>query len=143
MRFSTTLSQFGNNTGIEVPTEVVSELGAGKRAVVVKVNGFEYRSTLAVMNGKHLLPFSAERRRESGIAGGDPIDVELTVDGAPRTVDVPDDLQAALAAAPSAATAWEKLAPSYKKEHVTAVLGAKAAETRVRRIAAVVTKLGG
>jgi hypothetical protein len=27
--------------------------------VVVNVNGFEYRSTLAVMGGKHLLPFSA------------------------------------------------------------------------------------
>jgi hypothetical protein len=144
MSFSTTPSVMGNNTGIEVPPEVVTALGGGKRAaVVVTVNGFRYRSTLAVMGGKHLLPFSAERRRESGIAGGDAIDVELTLDDAPRTVDIPDDLQAALAAAPVAASAWEKLAPSHKKAHVTAVLGAKAAETRARRVAAVVTKLGG
>jgi hypothetical protein len=142
MKFSTTLLQMGNNTGIEVPTDVLDALGAGKRpAVVVTVNGYEYRSTVASMGGKYLLPFSAERRSESGIGGGDPIEVELTVDTAPRVVEVPDDLRAALDGSPAAAAAWEKLAPSNKKAHVTSVLGAKAAETRSRRIAAVVLKL--
>lgn len=142
MRFSTTLLQMGNNTGIEVPPDVLEGLGAGKRpAVVVVVNGFEYRSTVASMGGKYLIPFSAERRRESGLGGGDPIEVELTVDTAPRVVEVPDDLRAALDASPAAAAAWQKLAPSHQKAHVTSVLGAKAAETRARRVAAVVTKL--
>src|ERR1700712_4288775 len=142
MRFSTTLLQMGNNTGIEVPPDVLDALGAGKRpAVVVTVNGYEYRSTVASMGGKYLLPFSAERRSESGIGGGDPIEVELTVDTAPRVVEVPDDLRVALDGSPAAAAAWEKLAPSNKKAHVTSVLGAKAAETRSRRIAAVVLKL--
>ncbi|MCW2688833.1 MAG: hypothetical protein JWR37_3723 [Mycobacterium sp.] len=134
--------QMGNNTGIEVPAEVVGALGAGKRpAVVVSVNGYEYRSTVAVMGGRYLLPFSADRRKESGISGGDAIDVELAVDTAPRTVKVPEDLQAALDASPAALAAWNKLAPSAKKAHVTSVLGAKAAETRTRRIAAMVAKL--
>lgn len=136
--------QMGNNTGIEVPEEILTGLGGGKRpAVVVDVNGFTYRSTVAVMGGKYLLPFSAERRRESGISGGDPIDVELTLDTAPRTVEVPDDLRAALDATPDAAGAWDLLAPSAKKAHVTSVLGAKAAETRARRITAIVSKLAG
>ncbi len=144
MEFSTTLLQMGNNTGIEVPEEVVTALGAGKRpAVVVNVNGFEYRSTVAVMGGRFLLPFSAERRWESGISGGDAIDVELTLDTAPRTVEVPDDLRSALDGSPAALAAWEKLSPSARKAHVTAVLGAKAADTRARRIAGIVTKLGG
>ena len=135
--------QDGNNTGIEVPADVVESLGAGKRPpVVVNVNGFEYRSTVAPMGGRYLLPFSAARRRESGIKGGDAIDVELTVDTAPRVVDVPADLQAALDASPAAATAWEKLSYSNRKAQVESVLGAKAAETRARRIAAIVTKLG-
>ncbi|HET9565365.1 MAG TPA: YdeI/OmpD-associated family protein [Mycobacterium sp.] len=135
--------QDGNNTGIEVPADVVESLGAGKRPpVVVNVNGFEYRSTVAPMGGKYLLPFSAARRRESGIKGGDAIDVELTVDAAPRIVDVPADLQAALDASPAAATAWQKLSYSNRKAQVESVLGAKAAETRARRIAAIVTKLG-
>jgi hypothetical protein len=69
MRFSTTMFQSGNNTGIEVPADVLEALGAGKRPpVVVTVNGYSYRSTVAPMGGQYLLPFSAERRSESGIS---------------------------------------------------------------------------
>ena len=144
MKFSSTMLLMGNNTGIEVPADVVEALGAGKRpAVVVNVNGYEYRSTVAPMGGKYLLPFSAERRKQSGIGGGDAIDVELTVDTAPRTVDVPDDLQAALDASPTVSAAWEKLSYSNSKAHVTSVLGAKAAETRARRITKVMATLEG
>jgi hypothetical protein len=144
MKFSTTMFQVGNNTGIEVPPDVVAALGAGKRpAVVVNVNGYEYRSTVAPMGGKYLLPFSAERREASGIRGGDDIDVELTLDTAPRTLEIPDDLQSALKSSPTAAAAWDKLSYTDKKEHVRSVLDAKKAETRTRRIAAVVAKLEG
>ena len=136
--------QMGNNTGIDVPADVVAALGAGKRpAVVVSVNGYEYRSTVAPMGGKYLLPFSADRRKESGIKGGDAIDVELTLDTAPRTVEIPDDLQSALTSSATAAAAWDKLSYTHRKEHVRSVLDAKKAETRTRRIAAVVAKLRG
>ncbi|MDV3129338.1 YdeI/OmpD-associated family protein [Mycobacterium sp. 21AC1] len=143
MQFSTTMFQQGNNTGIEVPAEVVEALGAGKRpAVVVDVNGYRYRSTIAPMGGKYLIPFSAERRGESGISGGDAIDVELTVDTAPRTVELPDDLRSALSDSPAAAAAWNALSYSKQKAHVTSVQGAKTAETRERRIAKVIEALG-
>jgi hypothetical protein len=133
--------QDGNNTGIEVPAEVIEALGAGKRPpVVVSVNGYGYRSTIAPMGGKFLIPFSAQRRAESGIGGGDAVEVTLTLDTAPRTVEVPADLAAALAESDLTA-AWDKLSPSRRKAHVTSVEGAKAAETRARRIAAVVTAL--
>jgi hypothetical protein len=142
VKFSTAMFQIGNNTGIEVPAEVVAALDAGKRpSVVVNVNGYEYRSTVAPMGGKYLLPFSADRRKESGIAGGDAIDVELTLDTAPRTVEIPEDLKAALGASRTAATAWQKLSYTHQKEHVWSVLDAKKAETRTRRIAAVIAKL--
>jgi Bacteriocin-protection, YdeI or OmpD-Associated/Domain of unknown function (DUF1905) len=144
VKFSTTMLQMGNNTGIAVPVDVVTALGAGKRPpVVVKVNGYDYRSTIAPMGGKYLLPFSADRRKESGIQGGDAIDVELTLDTTPRTVEVPDDLRSALDASATATAAWEKLSYTHKKEHVRSVLDAKKAETRTRRIAAVVAKLEG
>jgi hypothetical protein len=123
MGFSTTMFQDGNNTGIEVPAGVVEALGAGKRPpVVVTVNGYTYRSTIAPMGGKYLLPFSAARRTESGISGGDDIDVEVVLDTAPRVVDVPEDLRAALDDSPKAAAAWAKLSYSHQKEHVTAIL---------------------
>lgn len=144
MRFATTLFLTGKNTGIEVPPEVIEALGAGKKpAVNVTVNGYEYRSTVGVMGGRYLIPFSAERRAETGLAGGDPIDVELAVDTAPRTVELPDDLAAALAEKDGARAAYDRLSPSAKKAHVTAVLGAKAPETRARRITTIATALGG
>ncbi len=142
MRFETTMAQSGNNTGIPVPEDVVAALGGGKRAAVsVTVNGYAYRSTVAVMGGRYLIPFSSDKRTETGIRGGDPIVVDLELDTAPRTVEVPDDLAAALDAAGLRA-AFDALAPSHRKAHVTAVEAAKAPATRERRIAAAVAKVG-
>ena len=141
MRFDTTLSQTGNNTGIEVPPEVIDELGGGKRpAVVVDVNGYVYASTVGVMGGRFLIPFSSDKRAATGLSGGDAITVTLTLDTTPRTVEVPDDLAAALAAAGVRAQ-FDALSPSARKAHVTSVESAKAADTRARRITAVVDKL--
>ncbi|MFC7406680.1 YdeI/OmpD-associated family protein [Georgenia alba] len=141
-RFSTTMFLDGRNTGIEVPPDVVEALGSGKRPpVVVNVNGYEYRSTVAPMGGRFLIPFSADKRDATGLGGGDPIDVTLTLDTAPRTVEVPADLAAALDDA-GAREAFDKLAPSKKKAHVTNVEGAKAPETRARRVAKIVSELG-
>ena len=78
--FETTVAAMGNNTGIVVPPEVIERLGAGKRpAVLVKVNGYEYRNTVGVMGGKSLISISAAVRQETGLKGGDPIKVELTL----------------------------------------------------------------
>lgn len=88
MRFESVMRLQGNNTGIEVPPDVVEALGGGKRAaVVVSVNGFEYRSTIGVMGGRFLIPFSSDKRAASGISGGDAITVELELDTAARTVE--------------------------------------------------------
>jgi hypothetical protein len=47
----------------EVPAELVAALEPGKRPpVVMTVNGYQYRSTIAPMGGRYLIPFSAERR---------------------------------------------------------------------------------
>ncbi|WP_327037318.1 MULTISPECIES: YdeI/OmpD-associated family protein [Microbacterium] len=142
-RFETTMSQFGNNTGIEVPPAVLEALGGGKRpAVVVSVNGYEYRSTVGVMQGLFLVPFSSDKRAATGIGGGDAVTVEPALDTAPRDVEVPADLAAALASAGLAA-AFAALAPSHRKAHVVSVESAKAADTRARRVEAVITKLAG
>ncbi|MGW9186666.1 YdeI/OmpD-associated family protein [Streptomyces rubiginosohelvolus] len=142
MKFSTTMFQSGNNTGIEVPEDVVEALGAGRRPPVnVTVNGYAYRSTIAPMGGQYLIPFSSDKRKATGIGGGDAIEVELTLDTAPRTVEPPEDLAAALAAAPGAAEAFAALSPSRQKAHVTSVESAKARDTRERRIAKTVAEL--
>jgi hypothetical protein len=144
MRFETTMFLSGNNTGIEVPPDVIDALGAGRKpAVRVTVNGYDYRSTVAVMGGRYLIPFSSDKRAATGIRGGDPIVVDLELDTAPRTVEVPEDLAVALDSAPGARAAWGLLAPSHKKAHVTAIESAKAPETRQRRIAKAIEALIG
>ena len=80
----------------------------------VSVNGYEYRSTIATMGGRFMIAFSSDKRAATGLAGGDPITVELTLDTAPRTVEVPADLAAALDAA-GVRAAFDALAPSAKK----------------------------
>ena len=55
------------------------------------------------MGGRFLLGASAAVRDASGISAGQTYTVDVEVDTAPRTVDVPDDLAAALAASPGAA----------------------------------------
>jgi hypothetical protein len=133
--FETTLTALGNNTGIDVPPDVIDALGAGKRPpVLVDVNGYHYRSTVAVMGGRNLISVSAAIRSATGLRGGDPIRVALTVADTPREVDVPEDLAAALAADERVAAFFAGLSNSLQRYHVGNVTGAKTAETRQRRI---------
>lgn len=135
MKFKTNILQSGNTTGIEVPAEVVEALGGGKRpAVVVTVGSYSYRSTVASMGGKYLIPLSAERRAESGIKGGDAVEVELTLDTTPREVTVPEDLSAAMAGDAVAKAFFETLSYSNKLRHVLSITDAKTPETRAKRV---------
>jgi Bacteriocin-protection, YdeI or OmpD-Associated/Domain of unknown function (DUF1905) len=136
VRFRTTIQQSGKTaTGIQVPEQVVEALGAGKRpAVKVTLNGYTYRSTVAVLGGRYMVGVSAEHRAGAGVAGGDEVDVDIELDTAPREVRVPADLAAALDAEPAARRTFDGLSYSNKSWHVLQVEGAKTDETRRRRI---------
>jgi uncharacterized protein YdeI (YjbR/CyaY-like superfamily) len=94
------------------------------------------------MHGGFIFPLSSEHRAASGLAAGDPVDVTLELDLEPRTTEVPEDLAVALAAG-GVRSAFDSLAPSHQKAHVTSVEGTKNPETRARRVSAVVEKLRG
>jgi hypothetical protein len=122
-------------TGIEVPAEVVSALGGGRRpAVTATINGFTYRSSVAAMGGRFLLPVSAQIRQDTGVGAGDEVDVELELDTAPRTVTVPADFAAALRGDDAARAAFDGMSFSHQQRHVLAIEGAKTEQTRQRRI---------
>jgi hypothetical protein len=141
MRFRSTVVLGGKTaTGIPVPADVVAGLGPGKRpAVHVTVAGHRYRSTIASMGGEFMIPLAAEHRTAAGVTAGDEVDVEVELDTEPRTVEVPDDLAAALDA--GARHAFDALSYSNQRRHVLAVEGAKTAGTRARRVAKVVEEL--
>ena len=129
-------------TGIEVPADVVETLGGGKRPpVTVTVAGHTYRTTVAPMGGRFMIPLSAENRSAAGLAAGDEVDVEIALDTAPREMKAPDDLAEALRASPEAETFFESLSFSHKRSYVDWIVGAKKDETRERRVAQAVELL--
>lgn len=125
----------GTTTGLTVPDEVVEGLAGGQRPkVVATVNGYEFRSSIARMGGRFMLGMSAERRTAAGVAAGDVLDVDVRLDTAPREVDLPEDLGAALARNAEAQAFWATLSHSKQQWHVLQVTGAKKPETRTARV---------
>jgi hypothetical protein len=129
-------------TGIPVPEEVVEGLGRGKRPPVrVTINGYTYRTTVAVRGGEFMLPISTENREGAGVAAGDEVDVDVELDAEPREVSVPQDFAEALDRDAEARRFFEGLSYSNKQRYVLPIEQAKAAETRRRRIAKAVSEL--
>jgi hypothetical protein len=136
VRFRTTVELHGATaTGIEVPADVIAELNSGKRPkVTVTIGPHSYQTTVAPMGGRYLVPLSAENRSAAKVAAGDEVEVELVLDVAPRVVEVPDDLAAAIAEVPAAQSTFDALAFTHRKEWVRWVVEAKKPETRQTRI---------
>ncbi|KUM26462.1 hypothetical protein AU467_21205 [Mesorhizobium loti] len=131
-------------TGIQIPDEVIDKLAAGRKpAVKVTINGFTYRSTVAVMNGRFMVGINAENRAKAKVVGGDTIDVGIELDTEIREVAVPADFQAVLVGNPKLKAVFDGL--SYTKRRVIAegIAGAKTTETRERRIDKAVRELEG
>jgi hypothetical protein len=143
--FTTTVVQAEGKqaTGLRVPPEVVATLGSHKKPPVkVTIADYTYRSTIAAYaDNVFMLPLAAEHRETAGVKAGDEVEVTLELDQEPRTVEVPEDLASALEGAGLTA-AFDRLSYSVRKEYVRQVESAKAQETRERRIASIVAKLG-
>jgi hypothetical protein len=125
----------GGGAWVEVPAAVVAALGGGGRIPVqATFDDVAYRGSIASMGGCMALGVLKRIRAELGKGAGDAVRVTVERDTAERTVDVPEDLAAALAQA-GAREAFDRLAFSHRREHVNAVNDAKKPETRARRIA--------
>ena len=143
MRFHSTLELGGKTaTGIEVPEDVVAALGPSRRPHVrVAINGHTYRSTVAPLGGRFMLPVSAENRQSAGVAAGDEVEVDIELDDEPRVVTVPADFGEALDADRDARRSFDKMSYSHQLRHVLSIEGAKTSETRQRRITKAVSIL--
>jgi hypothetical protein len=134
----------GNTAGFEIPDEVVEELGGGRRPkVVVTAGAHTWRSSIANMGGTFMLGVSMENRAAAGVAAGDVLDVEITLDTEARTVDVPDDLAAELDQDAAARTAWDTWSFTRRKEAARSLTEARKPETRARRLEKVLAELRG
>jgi hypothetical protein len=137
VRFRTTLNQAEGKsaTGVLIPDSVIERLGHGRRPPVrVTINGHEYRTTVGVMGGQAMLGVSAAMREKIGLAAGDKIEVELTLDTTPREVKVPPDLAKALADDRGTREFFDGLSNSLQRYHVDNIETARSDQTRQRRI---------
>ncbi|WP_069163542.1 YdeI/OmpD-associated family protein [Nocardia altamirensis] len=141
-RFEGTIeSAVGGGAFVAVPAEVVSALGGGGRIpVIAAFDGIEYRGSIVEMGAGPCLGVLKAIRTQLGKEPGDAVVVTLARDAAERTIEVPDDLAEALRSA-GVRAAFDELSFSRRREHVTAVTGAKRQDTRVNRIAKVVAAL--
>ncbi len=120
----------------------LAELGAGKRApVVVTIGATSARLRLAVMGGENLIGLSKANRALLGVEIGDEVTAVVSLDEAPRQVEVPPALAEALAGDEVARTAYEKLPFTHRKEYAEWVASAVREATRASRVAKAVEML--
>lgn len=140
----TTLAPVGPATAIELTDAQVAELGGGKRPPVrVTIGDRTARLRLAVMGDCNLIGLSKASRAELGVEIGDTVQARIELDDAERTVDVPDDLATALDTEPGLRAAFDALSFTKRKEYARGLTEAKRAETRERRLRAVIDGLRG
>jgi hypothetical protein len=131
-----TLQPRGPAAAVVLDDAQVAAVGEGARRfpVVATVNGYTWRTSVARMGGEFLLGLNKEVRQGAGVEAGDEVDVTVELDTAPREVEVPEALAAALAADPQARASFDQLAFSHRKEYARWVAEAKQQETRQRRV---------
>jgi hypothetical protein len=94
-----------------------------------------YQGSLAMMGGtRAMLLCRKDILAQLGKAAGDEVQVRVTLDTAPRAVEVPEALAAALDASPDARRAWEALSASARRDYAQWIAEAKRDETRASRV---------
>jgi hypothetical protein len=149
VRFRAVIEPTETGSYVVVPDDVRDALRAtGRTSVTGTIDGHAIRGqvmpyTLPGRGSRVLLGITKATRAAIGKKIGDTVAVELVRDDRSRSADVvvPPELAAALDAAPGAREAFERLAPSHRREHAEHVAAAKGAGTRERRAARVVEAL--
>jgi bacteriocin resistance YdeI/OmpD-like protein/uncharacterized protein DUF1905 len=136
LQLAATLVPRGPAAAVVLTEEQVNAVGEGAKRfpVVATVNGYTWRTTVTRMRGEFLLGLNREVRRHARVEAGDTVDVELTLDTAPRDVEVPLALAAALAQDATARANFDRLAYTHRKEYARWIDEAKRDETRQRRV---------
>jgi hypothetical protein len=144
LHFETILQSEGEGGAcfLAVPGEVVTALSAGKRPpVLATLNGYQYRTTIAVYGSRFYLGVRRDIREAAGLAPGAAVSVSLALDEAPREVELPEDFGLALAADAEAQAVFARLSFSHRREYVDWIVGAKREATRRGRLEKTVARL--
>src|SRR5215469_13980337 len=112
IRFRAKLERRGPAAAVVLDETQVAAVGEGTRRfpVVATVNDYTWRTSVARMGGELVVGLNREVRDAAGVQAGDEAEVTLELDQAPREVEVPEALAAALAADPQVAATIERMA---------------------------------
>jgi hypothetical protein len=146
MRMKIYVAPTGKSTATVVLTQehvdaIRGSQGKARVPLAITYKGRTYRTSVSIYRGQWMTVVNKEMR-EGGLVPGHEYSVDITLDGAERTVDVPADFAKAMRAA-GVRKAFDALAYTHRKEHVRAIEEAKKPETRQRRITAAIAKLSG
>ena len=128
-------------TLFRIPFDLEEAFGRKRPPVRVTIRGHTWRTTPGVYDGVGLVVVNRSVKAATGVDAGDRVLVEMELDTEPRTVRVPADLKAALAADAAVEAAFAALSFTHRREYVEWVEEAKREETRLRRIAATVERV--
>ena len=118
--------------------------GAPGRSLVplaITYRGQVFRTSISVYRGQWMMVVN-EAMRTGGMTPPGVYTADVVMDTDERTVDLPDDLAAAIDAARLRAD-WDRQSYTNRKEFVRGVTEAKKPETRERRIEKIIATLGG
>ena len=108
----------GGRAVIAVPFDPDQAWGAkAEHLVGGTINGRQVRGTIAPGDGGWAFTVSPMWMRDTGVAVGDEVIVELAPEG-PQRGDLADDIAAALVANPAAAAFFDTLAQFYRKAYL-------------------------
>ena len=93
--------------------------------VVLTVNGRSIRGRVAPMGGCNLIGITKANRALLGLEAGTTYAIEVTLDTAERTVEVPADLTAAFADQPELRAAWDAWSFTRRREAAASITEAK------------------
>ena len=129
---------------LDLPRDVSAKLPSrGTVPIAGTIQGFPFRtSVMPDGKGGHSMMVNKAMRAGGKVGPGDQVTVVFEVDTATREPKVPADLKAAIASSGKAKATWDDITPRARGEWVEHVEGAKRAETRLRRIATTVERLG-
>jgi Bacteriocin-protection, YdeI or OmpD-Associated/Domain of unknown function (DUF1905) len=136
LAFTTRLQPRGPAAAVVLDAEQIAVLGEGKKRfpVVATVNGHTFRTTVAPMGGEFLVGLNKAVREAAGVEKDSTVEVVLALDTAPREVEVPPALAAALEGDAEAKATFDALSYTHRKEYARWIEEAKRDETRERRV---------
>jgi hypothetical protein len=125
----------GGGAYVLFPFDVEKEFGTkGKVAVKAAFNGVPYAGSLVKYgHPQHMLGMLKAIREQTGTELGDTVEVEVWKDEAPRAVEIPAELKAAIKKQ-GLMPVFERLSYTHQKEYCRWITEAKKEETRLRRL---------